>query len=274
MSTKNQEFANKALTYVGKGPSEFRKWYYGYDAKGVAWCAVFASYVANACGLLNKVVKKCDGVGDFPRLAVPECWGTWHEGNTKPQIGDLILFTWNGKGRYEGHDQYFSDHVGIVYKVDSKYVYTVEGNTNGSNDTSVVSKRSYALYNGYINGYYRPDWSKLEKKEVVRTELKVGQEGLDILCLKTLLLIAHDMGLCSVRMTHGNDYAGPDMGTAIKECQKAMGATQTGIANKRFVTDLYTLIARNYPKVGDINGDGKVDVKDVTSLQKQIAGIE
>lgn len=162
MSTLNKDFANKALEYVGQGATKFRKWYYGSEQSGVPWCAVFVSYVANEAGVLNKIVKRCQGAGDFAREGVKAGWGNWYEGDTKPQVGDIVTFTWNGQGRYDGQDIYFSDHVGIVYKVDNKYVYTVEGNTNGTNDTSVVSKRVYALYDGNINGYFRPNWSYIK----------------------------------------------------------------------------------------------------------------
>lgn len=156
----NKDFAKKALEFVGQGPAKFRSWYYGKELKGVPWCAIFVSYIANQVGILNAIVKKCEGAGDFARDGVKAGWGKWYEGNTKPQVGDIVTFTWNGKGRYPNRDAYYSDHVGIVYKVDSKYVYTVEGNTNGDNNTSVVSKRTYALYSGLVNGYYRPNWSK------------------------------------------------------------------------------------------------------------------
>ena len=157
----NKDFANKALEYLGQKGSKFRSWYYGRDISGVPWCAIFVSYIAHQVGILNDIVKRCEGAGDFAREGVKAGWGKWYEGhNTKPQVGDIVTFTWNGKGRYSNKDIYYSDHVGIVYKVDSKYIYTVEGNTNGTNDSSVVSKRTYALYSGLINGYYRPNWSK------------------------------------------------------------------------------------------------------------------
>lgn len=56
-------------------------------------------------------------------------------------------------------NKYFSDHVGIVVKVEGNYVYVVEGNTSGSNDTSSVKQKCYAINNCYINGYYRPNWA-------------------------------------------------------------------------------------------------------------------
>ena len=166
MAKLNVQFANKALEYIGQGATKFRKWYYNTDLKGTPWCAVFVSYVANESGILNKIVKRCQGAGDFAREGTASGRGKWYEGDvTKPQVGDIVTFTWNGKGKYEGRDAYFSDHVGIVYKVDRNYVYTVEGNTNGTNDTSIVSKRIYALYDGNINGYYRPNWSAIKTSQ-------------------------------------------------------------------------------------------------------------
>ena len=62
-----------------------------------------------------------------------------------PQVGDQILF---GDRRDE-------DHTGIVWKVTANYVYTIEGNAGGGNGK--VMKRQYALTNGWISGYGRPN---------------------------------------------------------------------------------------------------------------------
>jgi hypothetical protein len=52
-------------------------------------------------------------------------------------------------------------HTGLVYDVDSQYVYTIEGNTSGKYAGNVcVAKNKYALNSGKIKGYGRPDWSK------------------------------------------------------------------------------------------------------------------
>lgn len=159
---QNTDFAKIALAQVGKGPATYRTWYYGYDAKGVAWCAVFVSWCAGqVSGLLNKIIPKTDGAGCFAREGVAKKWGKWSEGGAVPQVGDIISFCWNGQGRYTGQDAYFSDHVGVVVEVKGNNVYVVEGNTGGTNDTSTVKKKSYAINNVYINGYYRPNWSSV-----------------------------------------------------------------------------------------------------------------
>lgn len=149
--------------------------------------------------------------------------------------------------------------------------YTSSGKVNGISGNVDMN----IIYNaGIIKSGSEPTKVTEKKEETVRTELKVGQTGLDILCLKTLLLIACDMGLCTRRMTHGTDYAGPGMGTAIKECCVSMGIPETEVANKDFVTKLYTAISAAYPKKGDYNGDGEVNIKDVTAIQKHLAGLE
>lgn len=161
MTNLNEQFANNAEKYVNYGPSTFRKWFYGSDIKDIPWCAIFVSYVANVTGISGKLVYKSASSSAIARSGVSAGYGKWYEGHTtKPQVGDIILFTWNGKGCYPNQDKYLSDHIGIVYKVDTNYVYTIEGNTNSnSNDKSIVAKHKYALYSGVINGYFRPNWN-------------------------------------------------------------------------------------------------------------------
>lgn len=114
--------------------------------------------------------------------------------------------------------------------------------------------------------------SIIEGDDVVRTELKKGDKGLDVLCLKNLIQVADDMGLVDFDMTIGNDSFGRGTEKAVKKCQKLMGKTQTGVADSDFINGLCKLIKKNYPVSGDFNGDGKVDIKDVTAIQKEIAG--
>ena len=161
MGSKKEAFVSNAQKYIGQGPAKFRKWYCGHDEKGTPWCAIFVSYVAKETGILNTLIPKHNGAGSIAREGVKAGSGTWYEGhNTKPQVGDLICFVKNGLGRYPDKDKYYSDHIGIVYKVGTKYVYTIEGNT-GSNDddTSKVATDYYELYSGKINGYFRPNWN-------------------------------------------------------------------------------------------------------------------
>lgn len=172
--SKIQAFVNKALSYKGQNYSHFISAMSMYGAqKGDAWCAWFVSTISKESGLSN-IIPISGGAGSIPRIGVSIGAGTWYEGhNSVPRVGDIIVFTWNGLGCYPGQDRYFSDHVGIVYKVDNEYVYTVEGNAtekSPTDDEPIVSDpsvtnlntkvycRQYKLYSGLINGYYRPNY--------------------------------------------------------------------------------------------------------------------
>lgn len=78
----------------------------------------------------------------------------WH---AVPEVGDQIFFG----------DRYDEDHTGIVWKVTNNYVYTIEGNAGGGNGK--VMKRQYALTNGWISGYGRPNWSVVVSADPVPT---------------------------------------------------------------------------------------------------------
>lgn len=90
--------ASIALKEVGNGAPKYSKWFYGYDAKGVPWCAVFVSWLAYQGSALNKYIVKTDGAGCFAREGVAKGWGKWFEGGAAPKAGDVISFCWNNKG--------------------------------------------------------------------------------------------------------------------------------------------------------------------------------
>lgn len=73
-----------------------------------------------------------------------------------PKIGDQIFFKKSNK----------LCHTGIVYKVDSVRVYTVEGNTSDTDglvsNGGCVNKKSYKLNSSSIDGYGRPKYSNDE----------------------------------------------------------------------------------------------------------------
>ena len=155
-----------AIAQKGNGPSKYRQWFYDDEGEGIPWCAVFVSWCFRQINGLYKYIIPSDGAGSIARESVAAgLSGTWYESeysdiDTTPQIGDVIEFVWNREGRYSSQDIYFSDHVGIVYKVDEDTVYTVEGNAGNDNDTSTVTLRTYNRKDGAINGYYRPDYTK------------------------------------------------------------------------------------------------------------------
>ena len=138
-----ESIVKTASMELGKTGETYWTWY-GFNHR-VEWCAVFVSWVFNENGLLNKKVPKfiwvkkgVDYFKDKNSLKYPS------EYNPKP--GDIIFFDWN--------NNLVIDHVGIVEKVDSKYVYSIEGNV----DRKDVQRRKSNINSHYIYAYGVPDY--------------------------------------------------------------------------------------------------------------------
>lgn len=133
--------AQKQLGNVGGQP--YWNWY-GFSSR-VEWCACFVSWCANECGYIeNNLIPKysvCDtGVNWFKSK------GEWLDGTEKPQEGMIIFFDWASDG-VDGN----SDHTGIVEKVESGRVYTIEGNSSDA-----CQENSYPIGHYEILGYGAP----------------------------------------------------------------------------------------------------------------------
>lgn len=142
--TANAGSANytKYANYFDK---ECPDWYNG-KKNGYAWCDMFVDWCFHmafghekALELLCQPEKSC-GAGCTYSAGYYKAKGRFYTSNPKP--GDQIFF---------GTSISNCSHTGIVEKVDSSKVYTIEGNTS-----DVVARRSYALSYAKIVGYGRP----------------------------------------------------------------------------------------------------------------------
>ena len=129
------KIAEKEIGYVEQqgNKTKYGKWF-GWD--GVAWCGMFVSWVYDKTGNTIK------GGGWIKGFA--GCQYAFEKFKNKitkePTKGDIVLFDWNGDGRY--------DHTGIFVKQISKDKFeSIEGNTsikNQSNGGQVMRRvRSY-----------------------------------------------------------------------------------------------------------------------------------
>jgi len=151
--TGNAGSANytKYADYIDKNCPSF----YNGKKNGYAWCDVFVDWCfikafgeAAAKELLCQPEKSAGAGCEFSAgyyKAKKRLYKT-------PKVGDQIFFI-GSSGIY---------HTGIVYKVDSKYVYTIEGNTSGASGVipngGGVCKKSYAKGSSFIYGYGRPKY--------------------------------------------------------------------------------------------------------------------
>ncbi len=146
--------------------------------------------------------------------------------------------------------------------------YSSEGKVDGISGNVDLN----VIYNeDIVKSNTTPTDSNTEKS---KAELKSGDKGIDVLCLKYLIQIADDMGIIDYGMTLGNNKFSNGTAEAVKTLQKIMGLKQTGVSNEDFVNRLYRLIVENYPLEGDANGGSKVDIKDATAIQNPVAGME
>ena len=140
LGSGNGDLVAVAQSQVGNvGGAPYWSWY-GFNSR-VEWCAIFVSWCADQCGLLdNGAVPKFSGCGTGVNWF--QSRGQWLPGSATPEPGMLIFFRWYGS------DAFIADHVGIVERVENGRVYTIEGNSN-----DMVRRNSYPVGYGEIVGY-------------------------------------------------------------------------------------------------------------------------
>ena len=129
----------------------------GIYANGYAWCDTFVDWCFTQAFGADKAKKMLNGWSAY----CPTSAGYFknkRQWYTRPQKGDIIFFL---------DSKNIICHTGIVYDVDSNYVYTVEGNTSTQSGVvangGAVAKKKYALNYTRIAGYGRPKYPKGEK---------------------------------------------------------------------------------------------------------------
>jgi SH3-like domain-containing protein len=129
----------------------------GQNYQQEAWCAAFQywSFVkAFGYEMANKLLKHHPFISS---IKIVELFNKDKQVYTTPKAGDIVSFH-NGTRFY---------HIAFVYKVDSTYFYTIEGNT--SSGTAVVAngggvyKKKYVIKNKTSGTRFcRIDWSLLK----------------------------------------------------------------------------------------------------------------
>lgn len=154
--------------------------FYNGKKQGFPWCCVFVAWlfvktfgVDRTRELLNYPVKSLGAAVEYAKGYFVKK-GQYY---SSPMKGDNIFFR-NGKGL---------THIGLVYDSDSKYVYTIEGNTSGGSvvvaEGGAVCLKKYSLSNSGIDGYGRPSYSDSERGNPEKKEMYIYNtdwEGLNV----------------------------------------------------------------------------------------------
>ena len=133
----DKDLDSKTLNVGDKDYTKYGKW---FGSNPGPWCVKFVCWVYNQAGCLN-LIKKTAGCSTF--ISFFKKNKEFQPRGYKPKKADIIFINWNSKTT--------PDHVGIVKKVDDKYVYTIEGNRSNK-----VAEAKYLLTDTRILGYGTP----------------------------------------------------------------------------------------------------------------------
>lgn len=140
----------RILTKEGQG-EYFSEWYIGgyennpgWDEE-TPWCACFVSWaLEESSGYQKGIIPRFANVDSFwVEFVTTDQWKT-----ENPEPGDVIFFDWILDTEKN------AQHVGVVLAVESGWIYTIEGNSNGR-----VAVCRYAENDARIMGYGIPDWT-------------------------------------------------------------------------------------------------------------------
>ena len=195
--------------------------FYNGKKNGYAWCDVFVDWCfVQAFGKERALELLCQpnkstGAGCGFSMNFYKAHNQFY---TNPEPGDQIFFT-DGTSIY---------HTGLVYKVDSSKVYTVEGNTSDVNyvdgNGGKVCKKSYPNGASYIAGYGRP------KYDTTTVDVPIQEENKDKVI--TTVKVTADLGLnCREKATtDSNIIKAYTKGTSLRiyEIKEEWGRTNDG----------------------------------------------
>lgn len=136
--------------------------YFNGGKQGVAWCAVFVNWCFNkafgATTAKNMLCQPQTGSCAAGCGSAKSYFAKKGRFSFTPEVGDQIFFYASGSSEIS--------HTGIVTKVTSDRVYTIEGNTSAGSQVipngGAVCEKSYPKSTSRICGYGHPDWSLVE----------------------------------------------------------------------------------------------------------------
>ncbi len=181
LEKKSNKLLDDFKANAGKGnytrfAREYTK-FTGVNYQGQAWCAMYLCSVFVEAFGKDKAKDLLCGFSAYTPTCVQyfKSKNKWKIDN--PEVGDVIFFKNNLR----------VCHVGIVTKVTSTIVYTIEGNTSSGSEViengGGVFEKQYLLSNTRIAGYGHPSYD-LEKeinpyKQPTNT-VKIGMDGDDV----------------------------------------------------------------------------------------------
>ena len=214
--------------------------FYNGAKTAVAWCDIFVDWCfVQAYGLEAALKLTCQPTNPSVNYGAGCQWSRSYYSDKgqlfeSPQPGDQIFYYNSTKDKIA--------HTGLVYKVDSKYVYTVEGNTSGASGVVAngggVHTKKYSLTYARIAGYGRPKYeddyvpTEVKGESTVTDTLRNGSRGDAVKALQEKLnSLGYNSGTA-------DGIFGAKTEAAVKQFQKANGLTTDGIVGKKTLAAL------------------------------------
>lgn len=118
----------------------------GYKVKYTdAWCATFVTFIFDICEMSALIEREC-GCQEMINKCKERGIVDFAKKSSSINIGNLVFYDWDKNGR--------SDHVGIIYKYTSKYLYVIEGNYQDE-----VKMRTIDINSPLIQCYITPSYN-------------------------------------------------------------------------------------------------------------------
>lgn len=125
--------------------TKYGEWY-GWN--GVAWCAIFVSWIYSKAGIKWPVrIETEKGFAWVPVMYIRAKKNDWI--TIDPKEGDIVLFDWDGNAS--------ADHVGIFVEwiVKGKTFRSYEGNTSPTNQSNggavMLRERKFSQVQAFVN---------------------------------------------------------------------------------------------------------------------------
>lgn len=171
--------------------------------------------------------------------------GIWKEKDgTVPEIGWGILYDWDDSGK--GENTGAADHIGLIYAVDKKWIYVIEGNKGTA---SVCGKRTVQIDGKFIRGFVAPKYKKETYKpsgpypgKLPTGTVKKGSTGTDVKRLKAFLNWYQN-----AKLNPKNGNAKEKTDAAIKKFEKKNGIVQDGIFGPQCLKKAQEIVAEYNP---------------------------
>lgn len=115
-----------------------------------AWCAYFISWCASQAGIPSSILPRLGNCGTLTSWYKNRSIYYTRSSGYIPKPGDMVFFNWSGGAS--------AQHIGIVTGVSGDNLYTIEGNTGGS-EGYMCNGRTRSLSSAAVLGYGVPKYN-------------------------------------------------------------------------------------------------------------------